>query len=109
MRANVNFPVTGLDDAQLMVKGIQEVGEGVVEEEQSECSLLQWLMQWHLLMQERRQLLPHKGGKPGSQLPAVCGEPLQQHRDDGGDAEVLLPAKMERQSKVAMVKTQAGA
>ena len=76
-----------------MVKGIQEGGEGIVEEDQ----VLQWLLQCLLLMQERRWLLLHQGGKAGSQLPAVCGEPLQQHRDDGGDAEVLIAAKMERQ------------
>ena len=38
-----------------MVKGIQEGGEGVVEEDQ--------VVQWLLLMQERRWLLSHPEGK----------------------------------------------
>ena len=67
-----------------MVKGIQEGGEGVVEE------VLQWMLQWLLLMQERRWLLSHPGGKPGGQLPAFDDEPLQLHRGDGGDAQELV-------------------
>ena len=67
-----------------MVKGIQEGGEGVVEE------VLQWMLQWLLLMQERRWLLSHPGGKPGGQLPAFDDEPLQLHRGGGGDAQELV-------------------
>ena len=67
-----------------MVKGIQEGGEGVVEE------VLQWMLQWLLLMQERRWLLSHPGGKPGGQLLAFDDEPLQLHRGDGGDAQELV-------------------
>ena len=67
-----------------MVKGIQEGGEGVVEE------VLQWMLQWPLLMQERWWLLSHPGGKPGGQLPAFDGEPLQLHRGDGGVSQELV-------------------
>ena len=65
-----------------MVKGIQEGGEGVVEEDQ--------VLQWLLLMQERRWLLSHPEGKPGGQLPAFDNKPLQLHR---GDKLVVVAVK----------------
>ena len=50
----------------------------------------EWMLQWLLLMQERRWLLSHPGGKPGGQLPAFDDEPLQLHRGYGGDAQELV-------------------
>ena len=46
-----------------------------------------------LLKQER--MMVQVGGKPDGQLPAVCAEPLQLHRDGGGAAQVLV-ARMVR-------------
>ena len=48
------------------------------------------MLQWLLLLQERLWLLSHPGGKPGGQLPASDGEPLQLHRGDGGAAQELV-------------------
>ena len=68
------------------------------------------LEHWLLLKQEGRQMLAPPGGRPGGQLPAACGGPLQLHRDDGGVSQVLGARWSELyQLRVRMGKTQAEA
>ena len=68
------------------------------------------LEHWLLLKQEGRQMMTLPGGRPGGQLPAACGGPLQLHRDDDGVSQVLGARWSELyQLRVRMGKTQAEA
>ena len=68
------------------------------------------LEHWLLLKQEGKQMLAPPGGRPGGQLPAACGGPLQLHRDDDGVSQVLGARWSEMyQLRVRMGKTQAEA
>ena len=68
------------------------------------------LEHWLLLKQEGKQMLAPPGGRPGGQLPAACGGPLQLHRDDDGVSQVLGARWSELyQLGVRMGKTQAEA
>ena len=68
------------------------------------------LEHWLLLKQEGKQMLAPPGGRPGGQLPAACGGPLQLHRDDDGVSQVLGARWSELyQLAVRMGKTQAEA
>ena len=68
------------------------------------------LEHWLLLKQEGKQMLAPPGGRPGGQLPAACGGPLQLHRDDDGVSQGLGARWSELyQLRVRMGKTQAEA
>ena len=68
------------------------------------------LEHWLLLKQEGRQMLAPPGGRPGGQLPAACGRPLQLHHDDGGVSQELGARWSELyQLRVRMGETQAEA
>ena len=68
------------------------------------------LEHWLLLKQEGKQMLAPPGGRPGGQLPAACGGPLQLHRDDDGVSQVLGARWSELyQLRVRMGKTEAKA
>ena len=64
------------------------------------------LEHWQLLKQEG--MLVQAGGKLDGQLPAVCAQPLQLHRD-GGASQVLVARMVELRLRATMVKTQARA
>ena len=52
---------------------------------------------------------PPEQGKPDGLLLAVDGEPLQQHRGDGGDAQEMVAKLLKLLSKEMGMETQAEA